>query len=242
MWIGLENYRQLMHDPLFWKSLGNTFYYAAMALPAGMMVSLGLALLLNVKIRGQAIYRTIIFLPSLVPVVASAMLWLWLFNARLGLFNLLLGKIGIEPGRIGWERAGDAGAGDDELVGRGEHGGDLSAGCRMCRAELYEAAEIDGAGRLRAICACHAAGDFAGDLFQSDHGDHRHVSVSDGAVHHDAGRADNATYFFTMYLYDNAFIYLHMGYASAMAWVQLLIILVLTAIAFWSAKRWVHYG
>jgi multiple sugar transport system permease protein len=81
---------------VFWKSLVNTGYYALMALPAGMLVSLGLALLLNADVKGQAIYRTIFFLPSLVPAVASAMLWLWLFNAKLGLINnVLLGKIGI---------------------------------------------------------------------------------------------------------------------------------------------------
>jgi len=92
---GLENYRQLWNDPDFLKSLGNTFYYALLFLPAAMIVSLGAALLLNVKIRGQAIYRTLIFLPSLVPLVASSVLWMWLYNARYGLINATLMQVGV---------------------------------------------------------------------------------------------------------------------------------------------------
>src|SRR5262249_55840444 len=90
VYIGLSNYRALGADPIFWKTLVNTLIYAAMALPAGMLVSLGLALLLNQTTLGQSVFRTIIFIPSLVPTVASAMLWLWLFNTKLGLINTLL--------------------------------------------------------------------------------------------------------------------------------------------------------
>src|SRR5205085_8959948 len=90
VYIGLSNYRALLVDPIFRKSLINTLLYAAMALPAGMLVSLGLAILLNQRTIGQSLFRTIIFIPSLVPTVASAMLWLWLFNTKLGLINTLL--------------------------------------------------------------------------------------------------------------------------------------------------------
>src|SRR5262245_12538443 len=78
MYIGGENYKDLLNDKVFWQALRNSLYYAAMAIPSGLIVSLGLAMLLNVKMPGQAIFRTIIFLPSLVPIVASAMLWMWL--------------------------------------------------------------------------------------------------------------------------------------------------------------------
>ena len=108
VWVGVGNYADLMWapdgvggrgDPVFWKVMANTAYYAMLALPAGMAVSLGLALLLNISTPGQSLYRTIVFLPSLVPMVASAMLWLWLFNADLGLINSLLRQVGIEgPG------------------------------------------------------------------------------------------------------------------------------------------------
>src|SRR3954470_22347732 len=100
LWIGLDNYRDLMRDKWFWNALSVTGRYALMALPAGMCVSLGLAILLNQPIRSQALYRTIIFLPSLVPVAASAMIWFWLFNTKLGLINFVLGKFRIET--VGW--------------------------------------------------------------------------------------------------------------------------------------------
>src|SRR5205814_8270156 len=100
VFIGLENYRELLRDQWFWNALSVTGRYALMALPAGMCVSLGLAILLNQPIRSQAIYRTIIFLPSLVPVAASAMIWFWLFNTRLGLVNYALGFLGVPP--VGW--------------------------------------------------------------------------------------------------------------------------------------------
>src|SRR5205814_6422081 len=92
---GLANYRDMIHDPVFWISLRNTFYYALMALPAGVLVSIGVALMLNSSVRGQTIYRTVIFLPSLVPAVASALLWMWILNAKYGMLNGLLDKLGI---------------------------------------------------------------------------------------------------------------------------------------------------
>ncbi len=87
---GLRNYRMLCEDPVFWKVVTNTAIYAAMALPLGLIAALIMAMLLNMKIGGQSIYRTIIFLPSLVPAAASAMLWLWLFNTKLGVINVAL--------------------------------------------------------------------------------------------------------------------------------------------------------
>src|SRR4051794_17134503 len=92
---GLSNYQRLWNDPVFWTALRNTAVYGLLALPLGMLAALGVAMLLNRKVSGVSIYRTIVFLPSLVPAVASAMLWLWLFNAQLGLINTTLRAIGI---------------------------------------------------------------------------------------------------------------------------------------------------
>src|SRR5436190_15414091 len=92
---GWDNYRMLWQDPVFWKVLRNTAVYGLLALPLGMAAALGVAMLLNSKIKGVSIYRTLVFLPSLVPIVASAMLWLWLFNAKLGLINTALGRLGV---------------------------------------------------------------------------------------------------------------------------------------------------
>ena len=94
-WIGLANYRGLMRDKLFWRSLYNTAYMVLLGVPLGLLVSFGCALLLNVKVKGQSFYRVIYFLPSIVPVVAATMLWVWILNPNSGLLNSLLANIGI---------------------------------------------------------------------------------------------------------------------------------------------------
>ncbi len=261
-YIGTENYRQLAADPIFLKSLKNTLIYALMALPAGLMVSLGLAMLLNQKVPGQAAYRTIIFLPSLVPTVASAMLWLWLFNAKLGLINNLLDQapfswmisalnfvLGIlhlpqiaTP--IGWltdPLYAMPALALMSLWGVGHTVVIYLAGLQDVPGELLESAEIDGAGawtRMRHVTLPMLSPVIFFNLIMGIIGTLQVFAVPYIMTQ---GNPARATYFFTMYLYDNAFRYLKMGYASAMAWIQLLIILALTAFAFWSSKRWVHY-
>ena len=242
VWIGMDNYRTMGHDPVFWKAMGNTFYYAAVALPLGMIVSIVMALVLNLNVRGQAVYRTIIYLPSLVPAVASAMLWLWLFNSKLGLINVLLGRLGI-PGP-GW--LSDTQWAMPALIlmsvwGIGNSVVIYLAGLQDVPRELYEAAEIDGAsawGRLWNVTLPMISPVIFFNLIMSIIGSLQTFSTPYIMT---GGGPARATYFFTMYLYDKAFLYLEMGYASAMAWVQLLIVLILTGLAFWSSKRWVHY-
>jgi multiple sugar transport system permease protein len=242
LFIGFANYRDLMADPVFWKTLVNTFKYAIMALPAGMLVSLGLALLLNAPIRGQAIYRTIIFLPSLVPTVASAMLWLWLFNAKLGLINSMLRGIGIEgPGWLTTPEWAMPALALMSLWGVGHTVVIYLAGLQDVPRELYEAAELDGVGplsRLRNVTLPMISPVIFFNLVMAIIGTLQVFAIPFVMT---GGGPARATYFFTMYLYDNAFTYLKMGYASAMAWIQLVIILCLTGIAFWSSRRWVHY-
>ncbi|HEX8234320.1 MAG TPA: sugar ABC transporter permease [Abditibacteriaceae bacterium] len=242
LYTGLDNYRALAADPVFWKSLTNTGYYALMALPAGMLVSLGLALLLNADVKGQAIYRTIFFLPSLVPAVASAMLWLWLFNAKLGLINVLLGKIGISgPQWLASQEWAMPALALMSLWGVGNTVVIYLAGLQDVPRELYEAAEIDGANpwqRLRNVTLPMISPVIFFNLVMAIIGSMQVFAVPYIMT---GGGPARATYFYTMYLYDNAFNFLRMGYASAMAWVQLFIILCLTGFAFWSSKRWVHY-
>lgn len=241
-YTGLDNYKTLFADPVFWKTLSVTGRYALMALPAGMLVSLGLALLLNAPLKGQAIYRTIIFLPSLVPAVASAMLWLWLFNAQLGLINILLGKIGIAgPPWLASEQWALPALAFMSLWGTGQTVVIYLAGLQDVPRDLYEAAELDGANpwqRLRNVTLPMISPVIFFNLIMAIIGTMQVFTVPYIMT---AGGPARATYFFTMYLYDNAFNFLKMGYASAMAWVQLLIILCLTGFAFWSSKRWVHY-
>ena len=257
MYIGLENYRQLLWarnplgsrgDPIFWQALGNTLYYAAMALPAGTLVSLGLALMLNVKIKGQSIYRTIIFLPTLVPAVASAMLWMWLFNSKLGLINIVLGHVSSWLGHPwqgpGWLSQPAWAMPALVLMSLWGVGGTVViylAGLQDVPAELYDAAEIDGAGpwgRLWHVTLPMLSPVIFFNLVMGIIGTLQVFAVPFLMT---GGGPLRSTYFYTMYLYDNAFSYLKMGYASAMAWVLLLIILALTALVFWTSKRWVHY-
>jgi len=261
-YIGTANYRELFADPIFRRSLANTLLYAMMALPAGMLVALGLALLLDVKISGQSFYRTVIFLPSLVPTVASAMLWLWLFNAKLGLINTLLDT---PPFRaliwllnsvlrlahlpqietpIGW-LTNPAWALPAlalmSLWGVGHTVVIYLAGLQDVPRELYESAELDGAGawqRLRNVTLPMISPVIFFNLIMAIIGTLQVFAIPYIMT---GGGPARATYFFTMYLYDNAFLFLKMGYASAMAWIQLMIVLMLTALAFWSSKRWVHY-
>jgi len=240
--VGLDNYRELLQDAVFWKALGNTFKYAAMALPAGILVSLGLALLLNADIRGQSFYRTVIFLPSLVPMVAAAMLWLWLFNAKLGLLNTLLGRIGMQgPGWLTDARWAMPALAFMSLWAVGHRVVIYLAGLKDVPRELYEAAELDGAGhwqRLRHVTIPMISPVIFFNLIMGIIGTLQVFAVPYIMT---GGGPARATYFYTMYLYDNAFRFLNMGYASAMAWVQLVIVVLLTAAAFWSGRFWVHY-
>jgi multiple sugar transport system permease protein len=242
LWIGLDNYRQLWTDALFWKCLRNTFYYASMSLPAGVLVSLGLSIMLNAKIPGQTLYRTIVFLPSLVPAVASAMIWLWMLNSQLGLFNHLLGYVHIPgPNWLGSAMAMPSlafmsvwGVGNTVVI--------YLAGLQDVPRELIEASEIDGAGPMRRLINVTLPILSPVIFFNLVMAIIGTFSIYVVPYIITQGGPNNATYFYTMYNFDNAFIFLHMGYACALAWVQLLIILFFTAIAFWSAKKWVHYS
>jgi len=240
---GLANYRMLMADPVFWKVIWNTLFYAAMALPLAMVASLAVAMLLNAKVRAVSIYRTLVFLPSLVPTVASAMLWMWLFNAKLGLINNTLITLGV-TNPPAW--LGDANWAMPALVvmsiwGIGNTVVIYLAGLQDVPRELYEAAEIDGASPARKIwhvtLPCISPVIFF-NLIMAIIGVLQIFAIPFIMT---GGGPARSTYFFTMYLYDNAFSFLKMGYASAMAWVQLLIVLMLTGLAAWTGKHWVHY-
>jgi multiple sugar transport system permease protein len=240
---GTENYQRLSQDKVFWKVLRNTAHYAVMALPLGLIMSLIAALLLNVRTRGQSVYRTIIFLPSLVPAVASAMLWLWLFNAKLGLINFALRTLGASD-PPGWLSDEDWAMPALVLMSLWSIGNTVViylAGLQDVPRELYEAAELDGAGTVRRAWHVTLPGISPVIFFNLIMAIIGTLQVFGAPYIMTSGGPARATYFYTMYLYDNAFNYLQMGYASAMAWIQLLIVVTLAAIAFWSSKRWVHH-
>jgi multiple sugar transport system permease protein len=241
LYRGLGNYQSLLHDELFWLSLRNTLYYAAMALPAGMMVSLGLAILLNSNVRGLGFYRSLIFLPSLVPTVASGVLWAWIYNSKLGLLNSMLRTFGID-GPVWLSRnVAMPSLAMMSLWGVGNTVVIYLAGLQDIPKELYEAAEIDGAGwwgRLRHVTLPMLSPVIFFNLVLAIIGIFQFPTTAYVLT---GGGPGYATYFYSMYLYENAFLFLKMGYASAMAVILLLIVISLTGTAFWTSRRWVYY-
>ncbi|HEX2101502.1 MAG TPA: sugar ABC transporter permease, partial [Candidatus Synoicihabitans sp.] len=154
VWIGVENYQQLATDGAFWKSLRNTLFYAGLSVPLGTVVALTLALMLNQDVRGRAFFRVCFYLPSIVPIVASAMLWMWIFNGEFGLLNWalqpLLAPFGLTPPT--W--LADPAWAKPALVlmslwGTGNAMVIYLAGLQGIPAELHEAAKVDGATTLQ---------------------------------------------------------------------------------------------
>ncbi len=251
MYVGAENYAELMGDEVFWKALKNTLFYAAFALPLGTITAVALALLLNAKVRGQTVYRTVFFLPSLVPMVALAVLWLWLFNGDYGLVNYIiksvLGLVGLQSLRPpAW--LGDPNWSKPAMIvmamwGTGHAVVIYLAGLQGVPQHLYEAAEIDGANvfqRIRHITLPMISPVIRFNVIMGIIGVFNlfavpYVLSADGAP-------NRSIYFYVMYLYDNAFRHMRMGYASAMAWILFLIIFALTAFTVLMSKRYVHYG
>jgi multiple sugar transport system permease protein len=250
VWCGVENYQRLAHDSLFWISLKNTLLYAALSLPLGLVVALALALLLNTEVRGMAVFRTIFYLPSIVPLVASAMLWLWIFNGQFGLLNWVLrpvlGLVGLRP--PGW--FGDPAWAKPALVlmslwGVGNSMVIYLAGLQGVPKELYESAEIDGAGTWRRlwhvtlplispVIYFNLVMGIIGSLqvFTT-------VFVMTGGAD---GNPARSTLFYALYLFSTAFYDLRMGYASALAWILVALIVVLTVLATKLTANRVHYA
>jgi multiple sugar transport system permease protein len=240
---GLANYRMLFNDDVFWKSVWNTAIYAGISLPLAMLTSLAVAMLLNSNIRGISIYRTIIFLPSLVPIVASAMIWLWLFNAELGLINTVLRGLGVSdpPGWLVDSEWAMSALILMSLWGIGNTVVIYLAGLQDVPRELYEAASLDGASPLRQIWHVTLPSISPVIFFNLIMGMIGVVQAMATPFILTGGGPDRATLLYTVHLYKSGFEYLNMGYASAMAWILLLVVLALTALVAWTGKRWVHY-
>jgi multiple sugar transport system permease protein len=270
IWIGWTNYSHLLTDHAFHIAMINTILYAAISVPFTLALSLFLAILLNQSIRGQGIYRTIIFLPSLVPLVASALIWQWIFNADKGLLNAFLRPVLHFLGRdILSPLAGACGAGTPTLRmlkdisppvwlgdphwamaaiifisfwGVGQTVVIFLAGLQDVPQELHEAAEIDGAGHLRRFFSITLPMLSPVIFFNLIMGIIGSWQIFDIPYVMTGGGPGRSTLFYSMYIFEAAFNQLRMGPACAMAWIQLLIILCLTAMAFASARKWVYYA
>ena len=241
-WVGLSNFSRMMSDDLFWKSLGNTLYYTALAVPIGVVVAIILALAMNQPLREVAIYRAALYLPSVLPIFALAFIFIWILNPRFGLVNHVLNILGFES--INW--LGDPTWAKLSIVllaqlGAGQYALVFLTSMRTIPTDLYDAAMIDGAGgwrRLRNITIPLITPIILYDIIV---GISLGLQVFTPAYVMTAGGPDNATLFYVLYLYRQAFRYGDMGYASAMGWVLLLISLVLALIVFRTSRRWVHY-
>jgi multiple sugar transport system permease protein len=241
-WTGLENYRQLMQDELFWKSLRVSAIYSLASVPLVLAVSLLLAVLLNQKIRGMYFFRSIYYLPTVMSGVAVAMLWRWMFNSEYGVINAFLAKLGIEgPQWLQNERWALPAL---IMTSLWTVGGSILiwlAGLQGIPQELYESAEIDGAGRWRRFRHITIPMISHVTFFNLVLGIIGALQVFAEAFVLTGGGPNNSTLLLSLYLYRNAFQYLKMGYASAIAWVMFLIVLMLTLLVFRSAPFWVHY-
>lgn len=244
--IGLENYRLLFtEDPLFWKSLWNTLYMVGVGLPVGMLVSLGIALLMNQKLKGMAFYRTLYYLPSITPVVATSILWFWLLNPQIGLVNSLLERIGV-PGP-GWLASPDWSKPALILMGLWGAGGSMViylAGLQDVPQQLYEAASLDGAGKLgqfRHVTLPMLSPVILFNLIMGLIGGFQYFTQV-YVVTKGTGNPQASTLVYALHLFNSAFVDFRMGYACAMAWILFLITLGCALLVFRSSARWVYYG
>lgn len=250
VWIGAENYRELMRDEIFWKSLWNTFYYAIFAVPLSTIVAIGLAMLLNAKVRGQAFYRTFFFLPALVPAVPMAILWLWLFNGEKGIVSYGIQALDnllpfIELPRPNWLGDKDFTKNVLILMSTWTVGNAMViylAGLQQVPVALYEAADLDGATPWRKTIRITLPMLSPVIMFNVIMSIIASFQIfTQPYIMFTGGAPDRHSYFYTMYIYDAAFRDNNMGYASAMGWIMFLIIFVLTYLARTYMDKRVHY-
>jgi multiple sugar transport system permease protein len=247
--VGLENYRQMaFHDGDILPSIRVTAYYALLAVPIGQVAALGVALLMNSRVRGIGIYRTIYFLPTLVGGVTMAAIWKWLLNNDYGLINRLLWPVArffgtsppdwIEHDAVRWAIPAFV------LMSLWTVGGGMLtylAALKNVPLSLYEAARLDGASRLRqflAVTVPMISPLIFFNLIMAIIGSFQ--IFSQVYVMTDGGPG-NATLVYVIYLFRQAFLFHNMGYASAMAWLLFLIVFVLTIMVMRGSRRWVYY-
>jgi multiple sugar transport system permease protein len=240
-WIGGANFVQMIHTPLFWKSLGNTLYMVALDLPLGLIASLAAAVLLNQKLRGINIFRTIFYLPALIPAIANVLLWVWIFDKDSGILNVVLKLVGLPPQpwltEAAWAKPSLIlmnlwGIGGAMLI--------YLAGLKSVPVEVHEAAKIDGANAWKAFWRITIPLLTPTILFQLVIGVIFEFQIfTQGYIL--GGGPNFSTTFYVLDLYNNAFRYLKMGYASAQAWVLFGITLVITLLVFRSTPYWVYY-
>ena len=242
-WVGLDNYVHMFtDDPLVWQALRVTVLYSLGAIPLTLALSFLVALLMHQQIFGVRIFRTIYYLPSVISGVPVALLWMWMLNPEFGLMNNFLRIFGIEGPKWLFSTTWVIPAFVlMSLWGVGVPMVTFLAGLNSIPRHLYEAAEIDGAGLLAKFRHVTLPMMSPVILFNVIAGIIDSLQTFTPAFLMTNGGPANASLFYGLYLYNNAFKWFKMGYASALAWLMFLIILLLTGLVFRSSIRWVYY-
>ncbi len=242
-YVGLANFANLWRDPLFWTALRNTLAYTLLTVPLSLAGSLTLALLLNRRVPAVSVFRALFYLPELMPTVATAIIWTWLLNTHFGLLNYLLSRLGLPP--VAWLESTTWALPSLVLMGLWTIGGNrmliFLAGLQGIPEELHEAAALDGASRGRRLW--HVTLPLLSPVifFNLVLGVIASFQVFTPAYIVTNGGPADSTLVYVLYLYRNGFQYFQMGYAAAMAWVMLVLLLAFTWVQFRLMQRWVYY-
>ena len=241
---GLSNFSTLASDPLFRTALFNTFYYTAVEVPLSTAAALGLALLLNMNVRGQAFYRTLFYIPSIVPVIASSMIFVWIFQPSFGLVNSVLSDVHINGPEwffsIAWSKPSFILLG---LWGLGQPMVIYLAALQGVPREMYEVADLEGASawqRLRRITIPMISPVILFNVIMSLVLSIQYFTQAQ-VIETPPGSPGTSTMFFVTYYYEQAFSFLHLGYASAMAFILFILVLLITVVLLRTSRRWVYY-
>jgi multiple sugar transport system permease protein len=241
--VGAANYREIVRDPLILKSLGNTLYYVALFLPLSNLAALGMAMLLNQKVRGLGIFRTLFYIPTLTQGIATFTLWAAIYEPETGLMNRFLRHFIANP--PGWLIDPACSKPALVIMGLWAVGGTMLiylAGLQGVPAALYEAAELDGAGpwqSFRNVTLPLLSPTIFFNVVMATIGG---FQVFGAAWILTGGGPSNSTLFYVYYLFNRAFVYFNLGYASAMAWLLFAVVLAVTVFQLRMAPKWVHYG
>ena len=240
--VGLSNYQLMIQDDLFWKSLSVTLYYTLVSVPLSLIISFAVALLMNVNVRGIAVFRTLFYLPSIVPAVASAVLWVWVFNSEFGLLNFLLRALGLP--KVLWLQDPITAMPALIIMSLWSIGGTMViylAGLQGIPQHLYEAAEIDGANywnRFRHVTIPMMSPVI---FFNLVIGLITALQTFTQGYLITRGGPQNATLFYGLYIYRSAFQHFKMGYAASLSLVLFLLVLLLSLFVFRHLGRLVYY-
>ncbi len=242
--VGLANYRKLVDDPTFWQAAWNTLYYALLVVPTELMAALGMALLLNRRLRGIGFFRGVYFLPFVLSLVSVGLLWTWIYSPGLGPVAHLMSLVGLQaPGWLVYPGlAMPAVAFTSVWRNAGYYTVIFLAGLQALPRELEEAASVDGTSAWQRFIHVTLPLLSPTIFFTLVIATIWAAQVFDLTYIMTGGGPQNATLSLAQYVYQAAFDNGQMGYASAISWALLAAVLLLTAVYFRAQRRWVHYG